>query len=109
MADRRLIRLRSSCAPTLSLDAFHSNHLRIGDVVSLYALDSKGHNGHEGFLSTLGLVAPSFKMDTDNGTCPQAGRWPLRCGGGQWIVAGSARNIPRFTTTSFTHQSAYSY
>ncbi|KAL7072863.1 hypothetical protein ACQ4LE_007933 [Meloidogyne hapla] len=57
----RLVRLRSVCSPTNSFDSFKSTHLRIGDVISLYAPDSKGENNitgqtHEGFLSTLGLV-----------------------------------------------------
>jgi len=54
----RLVRLRSVCSPTNSFDSFRSTHLRIGDVISLYAPDSRGENnnicGHEGFLSTLG-------------------------------------------------------
>ena len=51
MADR-LIRLRS--APTISMDSQGSGNLHIGDVISLFALDHRGHDGHEGFLSTLG-------------------------------------------------------
>lgn len=50
----RLIKLREKFSTTVSTNAFHSTHLRIGDVVSLYALDSQNSNLHEGFLSTLG-------------------------------------------------------
>lgn len=53
MADR-LLRLREKFSPTASVDAFHSTHLRIGDVVSLFALDSQSTGRHEGFFSTLG-------------------------------------------------------
>lgn len=58
----RLLRLREKYLPTVSIDAFQSTHLRIGDVVSLFALDSHSNanisSRHEGFLSTLGSVPP---------------------------------------------------
>jgi hypothetical protein len=51
----RLLEMRQSFLPTMSSDAFHGSHLRIGDVISLYALDnSLNAERHEGFLSTLG-------------------------------------------------------
>uniref|UniRef100_A0A914EMS7 Inositol 1,4,5-trisphosphate receptor n=1 Tax=Acrobeloides nanus TaxID=290746 RepID=A0A914EMS7_9BILA len=53
----RLLEMRQSLLPTMSTDPFHGSHLRIGDVISLYALDnSLNAERHEGFLSTLGLV-----------------------------------------------------
>jgi len=58
----RLLRLREKYLPTVSIDAFQSTHLRIGDVVSLFALDSNANisSRHEGFLSTLGSVLPNY-------------------------------------------------
>ncbi|KAI1708380.1 inositol 1,4,5-trisphosphate/ryanodine receptor domain-containing protein [Ditylenchus destructor] len=67
MADR-LLRLREKFSPTISTDAFHSTHLRIGDVVSLFALDTQNAGRHEGFLSTLGLVDDRCVVEEKNGT-----------------------------------------
>src|SRR6202044_1290568 len=44
----RLLRLRERFSPAASTDAFHSTHLRIGDVCSLFALDPYNGNKHEG-------------------------------------------------------------
>ncbi|KAF7640278.1 hypothetical protein Mgra_00000106 [Meloidogyne graminicola] len=53
----RFNRLCSICSPDNSFDLFRNTHLHIGDVISLYVSNSsRGENGHEGFLSTLGLV-----------------------------------------------------
>ena len=53
----RLLEMRQSFVPTMSSDAFHGAHLRIGDVISLYSLDnSLNAERHEGFLSTLGYL-----------------------------------------------------
>ncbi|KAH7730960.1 cation channel family protein [Aphelenchoides avenae] len=64
----RLVRFREKFSPAASTDAFHSTHLRIGDVVSLFALDSLNSNKHEGFLSTLGLVDDRCIVEEKNGT-----------------------------------------
>ncbi|KAL3082805.1 hypothetical protein niasHS_010607 [Heterodera schachtii] len=67
---KRLGRLRSSFAfNTLSItDAFTSSHLRVGDVISLYALNSRSHRNHQGFLSTLGLVDDRCVVEEGKGT-----------------------------------------
>lgn len=49
-----LLQFYEKFSPTVSVDAFHSSHLRIGDVVSLFAIDFNKNGLHEGFLSTLG-------------------------------------------------------
>uniref|UniRef100_A0A915CQ64 Inositol 1,4,5-trisphosphate receptor n=1 Tax=Ditylenchus dipsaci TaxID=166011 RepID=A0A915CQ64_9BILA len=67
MADR-LLRLREKFSPSVSMDAFHSTHLRIGDVVSLFALDAQNTARHEGFLSTLGLVDDRCVVEEKNGS-----------------------------------------
>lgn len=64
----RLLRLRERFSPAASTDAFHSTHLRIGDVTSLFALDQYSGNKHEGFLSTLGLVDDRLVVEQNNGT-----------------------------------------
>lgn len=64
----RLLRLRERFSPAASTDAFHSTHLRIGDVCSLFALDPYNGNKHEGFLSTLGLVDDRLIVEANNGT-----------------------------------------
>ncbi|KAI6214303.1 Inositol 1,4,5-trisphosphate receptor [Aphelenchoides besseyi] len=64
----RLLRLRERFSPAASTDAFHSTHLRIGDVCSLFALDPYNGNKHEGFLSTLGLVDDRLVVEANNGT-----------------------------------------
>lgn len=53
---------------TSSADAFHGTHLRIGDVISLYALDFQSGERYEGFLSTLGLVDDRLIVEKENGT-----------------------------------------
>ncbi|CAD5219928.1 unnamed protein product [Bursaphelenchus okinawaensis] len=68
--DDRLLQLRERFSQAASTDAFHSTHLRIGDVVSLFALDPNAGSSdrkHEGFLSTLGLVDDRLIVEEGNG------------------------------------------
>uniref|UniRef100_A0A914HGQ2 MIR domain-containing protein n=1 Tax=Globodera rostochiensis TaxID=31243 RepID=A0A914HGQ2_GLORO len=69
-ADHRLVRLRSSfaCSNPSITDAFTSSHLRIGDVISLYAVNSRSHRNHQGFFSTLGLVDDRCVVEEGKGT-----------------------------------------
>uniref|UniRef100_A0A183CC87 Inositol 1,4,5-trisphosphate receptor n=1 Tax=Globodera pallida TaxID=36090 RepID=A0A183CC87_GLOPA len=68
--DHRLVRLRSSfaCSNPSITDAFTSSHLRIGDVISLYAVNSRSHRNHQGFFSTLGLVDDRCVVEEGKGT-----------------------------------------
>uniref|UniRef100_A0A7E4V258 Inositol 1,4,5-trisphosphate receptor n=1 Tax=Panagrellus redivivus TaxID=6233 RepID=A0A7E4V258_PANRE len=51
-----------------SVTTVHVEH-RIGDVVSLYALDTQnGTSRHEGFMSTLGLVDDRLLVEHENGS-----------------------------------------
>uniref|UniRef100_A0AC34QF85 Inositol 1,4,5-trisphosphate receptor n=1 Tax=Panagrolaimus sp. JU765 TaxID=591449 RepID=A0AC34QF85_9BILA len=59
---------REHFLPGSSADAFHGTHLHIGDVISLYSLDSQSGGRHEGFLSTLGLVDDRLIVEEDNGS-----------------------------------------
>uniref|UniRef100_A0A914VYK6 Inositol 1,4,5-trisphosphate/ryanodine receptor domain-containing protein n=1 Tax=Plectus sambesii TaxID=2011161 RepID=A0A914VYK6_9BILA len=53
-------------ALSMSLDAFHNTFLHIGDVISLFA--DAGHDGHTGFLSTLGLVDDRCLVEIGQGS-----------------------------------------